>query len=183
MRLEFELTQEDYINYHIAYSKKSPSIRRSIMIQRMFGPAIFIIAPFIVIKFSEIPLWYWIIIFGITSIAWFIFFPKYSNWDMKRRLKKMLKEGSNENLFNTRSVTLTESGITEASSIGQSKINWDKIVSLEETDDYIYIYISSVSAHIIPKRVFENITEQRFFIEEISKQIKRIKEEDYVQKD
>lgn len=40
---------------------------------------------------------------------------------------------------------------------------------VEETDDYIYIYISSISAHIIPKRVFKNEDEKQMFIKEIKK--------------
>ena len=36
---------------------------------------------------------------------------------------------------------------------------------------YIYIYISSVSAHIVPKRVFKNSNEQKEFINKISEQI------------
>ncbi len=171
MELEFELTEEDYVNYHINHSKKSPSIKRSILIQRISGPVIFMIAPFFIIKSSEIPLWYWITIFGLSSIGWLIFYPKYANWEIKRRVKKMLEEGSNENLFNRISLVLTEKGITGVSSIGESNISWDKIVSLEETKDYIYIYISSVSAHIVPKRVFKNSNEQKEFINKISEQI------------
>lgn len=171
MELEFELTEEDYINYNIAHSQKSPSIKRSILIQRIFGPIIFMGAPFFIIKFSDIPLWYWITIFGISSVVWLIYYPKYANWEIKRRVKKMLKEGNNENLFNRRKLALTGLGITEVSEIGESNINWDKIVSIEETTEYIYIYISSVSAHIVPKRVFKDTNEQKRFTDEISERI------------
>lgn len=171
MELEFELTEEDYINYNIDHSKKSPSIKKSIMIQRVFGPIVFIIAPFLVVKFSDIPLWYWITIFGISSVVWLIFYPKYANWEMKKRLKKMLEEGSNENLFNRRKIILTDQGLSQVSPTGETNVKWDSIVSIEETDEYIYIYISSVSAHIIPKRVFKDVNEQKLFIDEISKHI------------
>lgn len=80
----------------------------------------------------------------------------------------MLEEGDNENLFNQRTLVLTDEGITETSSIGESHIRWDKINHLEETEDYLYIYVSSVSAHIVPKRVFENLSEQEKFISKIT---------------
>ena len=83
----------------------------------------------------------------------------------------MLEEGDNENLFNQRTLVLTDEGITETSSIGESHIRWDKINHLEETEDYLYIYVSSVSAHIVPKRVFKNSNEQKEFINKISEQI------------
>lgn len=80
----------------------------------------------------------------------------------------MLEEGDNKNLFNQRTLVLTDDGITETSSIGESQIRWDKINHLEETEDYLYIYVSSVSAHIVPKRVFENLSEQEKFISKIT---------------
>lgn len=171
MELVFELTEEDYINYNLAHSKKSPSMKRSILIQRIIGPIIFVIAPFIIIRFSDIPLWYWIMILGLASIFWFIYYPKYATWEITRRVKKMLEEGNNENLFNKRSLVLTEKGIKEVSSIGESHISWDKIVRLEETKDYLFIYISSVSAHIVPKRAFGNLNEQNDFINKITEQL------------
>ena len=171
MQLDFELTEEDYINYNLYHVKKSPSIKRSILFQRIFGPIVFMIAPFIAVKVSEPPLLFWLFMFGITSIIWITFYPKYANWEIKTRAKKMLQEGNNENMFDKRSLILTEEGIKETSSIANSKINWDKIISLDETDDYIYIYISSISAYIIPKRVFKDKTEQKLFIGELSKQI------------
>lgn len=171
MELTFELTEEDYINYNISHSETSPSMKRSILIQRILGPVIFVIMPFIIIQFTDIPLWYWLIVFGLSSIAWFIFYPKYVMREVTKRIKKMLEEGNNENLFNERSLVLTDEGITETSSIGKSTISWNKIDRLEETEDYLYIYVSSVSAHIVPKRVFDNAREQEKFINKITEYI------------
>ena len=171
MELTFKLTEEDYINYNVAHSKTSPSMKRSILIQRIMGPVIFVITPFIIVQFSDIPLWYWLIVFGLSSITWFIYYPKYAMWEITRRIKKMLAEGNNENLFNERILVLTDEGITETSSIGETKISWVKIERLEETEDYLYIYVSSVSAHIVPKRVFENSSEQEKFINKITEYV------------
>lgn len=173
MKITFELTEDDYINYNIDHSKQSESVKRSLLIQRFMGPAIFVIAPFIITQFTDIPLWYWLLVFGVASILWFIFYPKYFRGEIARRVKKMLEEGNNENLFNQRSLELTSDGITEKSSIGKSHIHWAKINHLEETADYFYIYISSVSAHIVPKRVFGSLREQENFAQIIIENINR----------
>nr|WP_300003902.1 YcxB family protein [Tissierella sp.] len=171
MELKFRLTEEDYINYNIEHAKRSPSIRKSILFQRLMGPAVFIIAPFVVAKYSEIPLWYWITLFGITTIVWLVFYPKYANWEMKTRLKKMMKEKNHESLLAERTLILTQDGITEESPGEKSSIIWEKIVSLEETEDYIHVYISPVEAHVIPKRVFKDQQSQSLFIEYINEHI------------
>lgn len=167
MEIKFELTEEDYIKYNLYHVNKSPSMRKSILIQRLMGPAVFIIAPFIVAKYSDIPLWYWITLFGITTIVWLAFYPKYANWEMRTRLKKLMKERNNESLFAERKLTITEGGIAEESPGEMSSISWGKVVSVEEAEEYIYIYISPVEAHIIPKRVFKDEAEQKAFMAEI----------------
>lgn len=171
MELTFKLTEEDYINYNVDHSKTSPSMKRSILIQRILGPVIFVIVPFMIIQFTDIPLWYWLLVFGVSSVVWFAFYPRYATWEITRRIKKMLAEGNNENLFNERILVLTNEGITETSSIGETKISWAKIERFEETEDYLYIYVSSVSAHIVPKRVFANTNEQEKFINKITEYV------------
>lgn len=170
MELKFELLEEDYINFNIDHANKSPSLKRNVTFIRILGPVTFLIAPFIVIKFSEIPLWYWMTLFGITSIIWIVFYPRYFDWEMRRRIKKMLKEGKNESLFKERKISLTDEAIIETSSSSQSSTIWSKIDRIEETDRYIYIYNSSISAYIIPKRVFKNNKEKTNFLEEVSKE-------------
>ncbi|GEK91235.1 YcxB family protein [Alkalibacterium kapii] len=170
MKLEYELTEEDYLNFNIYHSRKSPSIKKKIFIQRIMGPIIFMITPFVVTNFSDIPLWYWLTIFIFMSIVWFIYYPKYVNWELKKGVEKMLEEGNNENLFDRKSLTITEEGLREVSSIGSSNVSWDKINSVDETKEYIYVYISSLSAHIIPKRAFNDPNEQKNFLNELMKQ-------------
>ena len=169
MELEFELLEKDYINFNINNAKKSSSLKKSIFRQRILGPIIFLIIPFIIKTYSEIPIWYWFIIFGALSVVWIIFYPKYIEWEMARRVRKMLKEGNNENLFARRKIIISDKGVLERSSFGETNMKWKQIDKVEEIVDYIYIYISSVSAHIIPKRVFRDENEKQTFIKEIQK--------------
>lgn len=171
MELEFQLTEEDYVNFNMDHAKKSETMKKSILIQRILGPIIFMVAPFVITRFSDIPLWYWLIVFIILSFIWFFYYPNYAEWEIKRRVKKMFTEGNNENLFNVRKLIVDGERLSEISAIGESKVSWDKVISLDESEDYLYIYLSSVSAHIIPKRVFKNIQEQEEFISKVSQQI------------
>ncbi len=169
MELEFELLEKDYIDFNINHAKKSSSLKKSIFRQRILGPIIFLIIPFIIKTYSEIPIWYWFIIFGALSVVWIIFYPKYIEWEMARRVRKMLKEGNNENLFARRKIIISDKGVLERSSFGETNMKWKQIDKVEEIVDYIYIYISSVSAHIIPKRIFRDENEKQMFIKEIQK--------------
>ncbi|WP_035051071.1 YcxB family protein [Carnobacterium pleistocenium] len=169
MEIEFELLEKDYINFNIDHTKKSPSLKRSINVQRLVGPIVFLIAPFIVIRFSAIPIWYWMAVFSIASLIWFVFYPRYFDWEMRKRIVKMLQEGNNENLLKKIKIVVTDKGISESSVTGELNSKWNEVNRVDETNEYIYIYNSSISAYIIPKRIFENENTLKIFLEEISK--------------
>ena len=169
MDIEFELLEKDYINFNIDHAKKSSSLKKSILSQRILGPIVFMLIPFILRLYTSIPLSYWLTIFAIASVLWVMFYPKYFNWEMGRRVKKMLNEGNNENILIRRTISISKEGLLEKSAIGESKVKWSQVDKVEETEEYIYIYISSISAHIIPKRVFRDENEKRLFIKEIEK--------------
>lgn len=171
IELEFELSEKDYISYNLDHARTSPTIKRSIMFQRFLGPVMFLIVPFVIKRKTTIPMLFWLSLFGIVSIIWVVFYPRYVNWEMGRRLTKMLKEANNKNLLSNRRLIISENGVSVWDKSGESHVDWDSVTKVENTNDYIYIYVSSVSAHIIPKRVFKDENEKQMFIKELSKYI------------
>ena len=169
MEIEFELLEEDYVNFNIEHANSSVSVKRSLILQRTLGPFVFLIATLALVKFSEIPMWYWITVFSIMSVIWLVFYPNYFNWEMGRNIKKMLKEGNNKNLLQKRKLFLTDEAIIETSTASETKTPWSDVNKVEETGEYIYIYNSSISAYIIPKRVLGNQNKINTFLEEIYK--------------
>jgi len=163
MKLNYELTEQDYLDFNIYHSKHSPTIKKSILLQRALGPVVFLIAPFLAIRITNIPLWYWLAIFFISSIIWFVFYPKYFNWELSRRVSKLLNEGKNLDMVGSRSINLTQDGLIESTPHSESKVGWDMVEMINETEDYIYIYISAVSAYIVPIRVFKDAKEKETF--------------------
>lgn len=76
----------------------------------------------------------------------------------------MIREGKNEGLIGEHKLITTAEGITDTTSTGETKVNWSGIKSLRENSDYLYIYNSSVSAYILPKRELENVEVERDFL-------------------
>ncbi|EDP67661.1 hypothetical protein CAT7_04459 [Carnobacterium sp. AT7] len=169
MEIEFELLEEDYINFNLDHANSSASVKKSLILQRILGPLVFLIATLALGTFSEIPVWYWITIFSIMSVIWLVFYPNYFNWEMGRNIKKMLKEGNNKNLLQKRKIFLTDEAIIETSTASETKTPWSDVNKVEETSEYIYIYNSSISAYIIPKRVLGNQNKINTFLEELYK--------------
>lgn len=88
----------------------------------------------------------------------------------------MLEEGDNEDLLNQRRLTLTADGLKQSSVNNLTTTSWDKIDRIWETVEHIFLYISSLSAYIVPKRAFTNKKNQEEFIKEIKKQVEASQE-------
>ena len=164
MEIKYNLTEDDYINFNMFHIRNSKSAMRSLKIQRFAVPIIYIILPFVFPNALDSTFIFTLITFFIVSILWVVFYPKYFYKSVNRRLKKMIKEGKNEGLIGEHKLITTVEGITDTTSYGETKVNWSGIKSLKEDSDYLYIYNSSVSAYILPKRDLKDVEQIRDYL-------------------
>ncbi|MCR1900119.1 YcxB family protein [Irregularibacter muris] len=167
MEISYSLNEQDYIDFNLYHINHSDTLKKSLMIQRYVLPLIFFIIPFVATRVTDIPLWYWTSVSMVAIVVWMIFYPRYFKWEISKRLVKMLKEGKNDVMLGHRSLSLTSQGIIEHSVGSESKTSWDVVGNIYETKDYLFIYISSVSAYIVPIRIFESMEHKEKFLKEI----------------
>lgn len=95
------------------------------------------------------------ITFSVIAVFWFFLYPKVYNNSVMKKVKKIVRDEKNRSRFEKQTFEITPEHIHWFSAGGESTVNWDKIVSVTETDDYIFIYISTVEAIIIPHKSLE----------------------------
>lgn len=167
IKVEYDLTKEDYIAFNMHHIDHSPTIKRSLFIQRYIVALVFLAFPFIFSNMIGVPLLLPLIVYGVIFIVWILYYPKYFTATTKKRILKMIDEGSNDNLFGPRTMTLSESGVEEVSDHGESRSSWRSIEKIDETADHIYIYISSINAYLVPIRAFEDKSQKDTFVERL----------------
>lgn len=171
MKFQYELTKQDYIDFNIYHIRNSGTLKRTLFIQRYVIAVIYLFIPFILVKVTDIPLWYWLSAFTITAVLWVTFYPKYFVSGTIKRILKMLDEGRNKDMLGKHIFTVNEEGIIEESENGESKINWSGVEKVIETEKHIFIYISSISAYIIPKSTFEDEDIKNEFLKSLDKNL------------
>ncbi len=67
-------------------------------------------------------------------------------------------------------MTLTDEGIVDSTATEQTKVSWAGIQSFKEDKHNLYLYNSSVSAYILPKKELKNVDEIRTYIKSKMKQ-------------
>lgn len=81
-----------------------------------------------------------------------------------RMKKKVIKiPGDNPGILGTHLIALSEEGISEKTDVNSNFYNWEGIYSIEESNDYIFIFINKLQCHIIPKREFNTNEEVNQF--------------------
>ncbi|WP_235674879.1 MULTISPECIES: YcxB family protein [Bacillus cereus group] len=156
MQIEYTLTEQDFIAFNLHYARHSKTVKRSLVFQHYIVASIFFAVPLSVFfigppgqVYTGLP-----VIFLLAGVIWILFYPKYFYNHIKRNLEKMIREGSYSNLLGKHNLQITDEGIIETNSGGETKRNWKGIEKIEENEAYIFIYVGSMSANIVPKTAF-----------------------------
>jgi hypothetical protein len=159
IRLRYGVIVEDLLafsRYHYAHSKtiKRIQIRTVCILALCFMVGATLIARGLK---SWIPL-----IFGaLASVIAAIIFPIRFRWATERNTIRMYEEGQNRGVLGPQTIELRDDGFFKRNDTGESLTLWKGIERMEVTDRYLFVYISAVSAHVVPRY---SITEGDFDI-------------------
>lgn len=165
MKINYELTKDDYIQFNMNHISKSKTIKRTLFIERYIISIMFLIVPFMLKGRSEATTIFYYAPFILIFALWVIFFPKYFKYSVKRRLLKMLDSGKGSSMFGQQNLSITDYGIFEFDNMEKSKVTLKDVEKVEVTADHIYIYINSADAYIIPMRAFKTLSEKNELID------------------
>jgi hypothetical protein len=164
MELKYNLTEEDYIKFNLFHINNSESANKSLKTQRFVTPFVYIIFAYVFANLADIPFLYALIPFLIVGLLWVIFYPKYFQTRILNQTKKMIREGKNEGLLGEHTMILSDDGIVDSNPNGETRVNWSGIIKFQEDEANLYVYNSSVSAYIIPKRDLTDVENVREYI-------------------
>ena len=137
LQLNYKLTDEDYIEFNEFHQLIHSEVgKRNLFFLKLIGPMISILAIviFILARAEVMLIVIEVIALCIFSIVWIAFTKKI----MKRGIRKTI---------------LTEDQIIEITKGQEVKVDYKKVEDVCETEEAFYVYISSMEALIIPKRV------------------------------
>lgn len=87
--------------------------------------------------------------------AWAIFYLSYSLSTYNRRIRKatrrMYEEGKNKGVLGKHTIRIDEDGLHETSEVSEGKTLWSGIERIGEDENYLFVYVQAMMAHVIPK--------------------------------
>lgn len=169
MELNGKLENEDIINYNLYHFRNSESAQKRVKVMSFIGPVIFAGAIFLANKVTDIPIWFWVAVYGIITVAWYKMYPKRVESVVRKNVAKMLEEGDNGVVIEDSKLIVSEEGIKKINSLKEVNIKWQSINKVVYDGDYIYIYDSSISALIIKNNMFQSAEHRQEFIDMLNK--------------
>lgn len=164
-RLEYQLTEDDILQFHLYYASISDYHKKQRMKQRVRVPVIYLAIAllFLVSK------WYvGAVLFAICAVGWSLLFPIWARRSYRKNCQKLIKESIGDSLSKPGVLELQEDGIFSLSYLGESKYNYSVIDRVVEHDGYTYIFIDKGTALILP---YDRISQEdrRSFVDEVNR--------------
>lgn len=165
MEIKIEFTRNDYLEFNKYYYFKK-KFKKSLII-----PGFFILLWVVIMNFNEsfnpILILTELVIFSLVWAVFMFISYKFSFYRISR-----IPDEKGE-ILGEKTYILSEDGLKELTKNGESFIKWIGIKSIEENENYIFIFIDKILAHVIPKRYFSDIQEMQKFLSVLNSNTKK----------
>ena len=153
MYIKFTNTIEDHTKFQLYHSANSPSVKKLHFSARIIPISIFIVLAFLGGLEHKVGL----ISFGLIAAVITYFYVPYSIRKKTVKLsEEMYKEGGNKGFFCEHVLEIGDNHLIEKTDQGESSWLFSCVDRICLTDEYAFIYVSSVQSHIVPiKRISE----------------------------
>jgi hypothetical protein len=168
LEVTFKLNDDDILAAQWHYAMTSPSLREQYWRTFVYWPLVVLGVFMLLVAFAEWSLLSSGLYFVAFCALWLRQWPRIYRDLLKRSTNKLLKEGRNALLECPVRMEIDERGLRVTSEMSESRLAWDAVERVEQTADHIFIYVTSMSAHIIPKWAFESRGQAEWFFESAS---------------
>lgn len=156
IEIKFEITEDDYIKFNLYHIENSPSQKKTYNLLRCIIPLLFSIPIYAIgTSLFKQPSSYWIVIAALFTLVWIITYPKQYKKLIKKQTKKILQEGDNSSIFGKKTMLIDDNNIKVFSEFTSETISKKSIKTIRVYDDMILIYLSGITAQIIPTRYLD----------------------------
>lgn len=168
MEFKFEVTEEDYIKFNLYHMENSPSQKKTFNLLRYLLPLLFSVPIYAIgtVLFKQ-PKIYWIVIAILFVLIWIITYPNQYKKLIKKQTKKLLQEGDNSSIFGEKTMMIDENNIKVLGKFTSETILKKSIKDIKVYNDMILIYLSGITAQIVPTR-YLNDESKKSLIKELN---------------
>lgn len=156
MEIEFNLKKKDWLAFNKYYIDHDKLIKKMALSSSLLLPIIlvvFLISDSLQGTFSLRTL----IGYSLLSFISLIYFPLRIKKGALKKMNTLIQEKDNLGLLGVHRITLKDDSITKHTQELEYKLYWKSIKKLIETTNYYFLFDTTFSAIIIPKKEINNL--------------------------
>ena len=170
MHLRYDNGLDDCIafqSYHLAHS---PHWKRvTVMFRWGIAGLFFVFAALRALSQS----WVAVLVWCGVGVLWILMLPGFMLRSAKRNARKLYGEGTNKGWTGWHELEITDEGLVERTEASEQRTRWSAIERLGMTPDHMFVYVSALTAHVIPRAsILEGNYES--FVEGLKKKLSAI---------
>lgn len=166
MQVSFTLLERDLVEFNLFHHDHSPTARRVMRrLKLMVALVAIMLALLSILNAQEpgqalYPVGLWLVAGVVVLVALQLLWPRV----VKGNARKLISEGVNRTMLGPRVVTISPEGISQRTNYSDSKYFWPCIERIVTNADYAFVYLSALSAIIIPRAAFKTAEEFEAFV-------------------
>jgi len=155
MVVEYDVTVSDVIAFNSFHTRHSPALRRQFLISRLvlslFTAAFAALVIYLLIRPESAVSYIGAVVAGLLI---FVVYPQLAQRGRKNLLTKLMNEGKNLGVFGEHRLESTPDQLLIFAPSGSSHMSWPSVEEIVATNKYVFIYVSAMTALIVPARAF-----------------------------
>ncbi len=149
MRIRYEITLEDLLAFSLHLHQKSPTLRRNRLRAAIALAAMILGLCLVASEITSEPAFLWVGVGGATVIG--AIYPRIYRRNVKWLSSRMYAEGQNKALLCEHVTELRDNGLFDGTEFLERTVFWKGIERIESLPGHTFVYLSTMSAQVIPE--------------------------------
>ncbi|MEZ6059278.1 MAG: YcxB family protein [Planctomycetaceae bacterium] len=149
MKLRYSFLEDDYVDFNRYHFAHSPSVRK----QRFTATIVITLSVFVAFMLLTANGELGVATRLAISLIIAAFAVLYLQFAMRRnhvrQVQNLLREGSMDGVYGPQELEVDDAGIRVRSKWRDSFVAWPGVRRIEDTDEFLIIYVSAIQAHVI----------------------------------
>ena len=156
MKLRYENVMEDLLAFQEFHYANSPEVRKMVLRGQFAVAVVSAGLLLILIEFTKsiFPIVNLPVAIGasvFTGVLGWFNYPYATKRSWHKSTKKLYSEGKNRGFVGWHDLLATEDSLISSGDMGETKLSWQVVERVESTPEFVFLYVSAMSAIIIPR--------------------------------
>ena len=159
MEVRFTVTLEDYIAFNLHTVRKAGSGRTAYLAMWLGIPVIFVALAVSMWPFESGAAVLLAIGHAFVAVLFLCIYPALARAAVERNVRAQAKKMDTRGIVGEITLIFSEESLVEITEAARTEVRWEHMKCVDVVGDYTYIFVTGVSASILPRHGFDSAAE------------------------